>query len=82
MTLIIYIYITEQTVTDLLTSGFTESPLGTSDLEKQVFSYHVYCFDVNSTGDPNNRYLCEIGDDTVLSAKEFDVKRFKVCYCC
>ncbi|KAG2377959.1 hypothetical protein C9374_008581 [Naegleria lovaniensis] len=67
----------EQAVTDLLSSGFDESPLGTQDLDKQVFSYHVYCFDVNSTGDPNNRFLCQIGDDAVLGAKEYDVKRFK-----
>ena len=70
---------TEPMVSDLLSCGFNESPLGNSDLDKQVYSYHVYCGFVNSTGDPTNRYSCQVDDDLVIDSKENDVKRLKVC---
>ncbi|KAL9649766.1 hypothetical protein ABK040_009581 [Willaertia magna] len=73
-----HIILFEPTVSDLLSAGFESSPLGSEDLDKQVFSYHVYCGDVNKTGDPQSRIICSIGDDISFVEKERTVKKLKV----
>jgi hypothetical protein len=42
-----------------LQNGFDEGPGGRESNHKQAFSYHIYCLQNSSNGDPLNRTTCD-----------------------
>jgi len=59
----------EPNVFDIISVGFTAGPGGEEYNDRQVFSYHIYCPDVNSEGEPITPALCETFDKNYLSVK-------------
>ncbi|CAF3840020.1 unnamed protein product [Rotaria sordida] len=62
---------------DLLETGFTEGPGGIEYNNRQVFSYHIYCLDVNKRGDPKSDLICEINDLILMNARIAEARKKK-----
>lgn len=59
----------EPSVVDVFAGGFVETPGGIFELEKQVFSYHLYCPLVTSQGQPTSPSFCKKFDELTLQSK-------------
>lgn len=62
-TIILY----EPMVSDIWSVGFKEGPGGKAYDNRQAFSYHVYCFDVDKSGDPKSKFICKTFDDAIFN---------------
>ena len=59
----------EPTVDDLLTIDLTEGPGGPEYNDRQVFSYHIYCPDVNNLGEPYSAAICQSFDNMFIESR-------------
>lgn len=59
----------EPNVFDVFSTGFTQGPGGPEYNDRQVFSYHIYCPDVDSSGQPIDPSICELTDKSILTNK-------------
>jgi endoglycosylceramidase len=67
----------EPCVADLLQTGLTEGPGGADYNDRQAFSYHIYCIDVNKQGDPKSGVLCDITDTLLMTLRFEEAKKKK-----
>mmetsp|Transcript_2449 Transcript_2449/g.3566 ORF Transcript_2449/g.3566 Transcript_2449/m.3566 type:complete len:518 (-) Transcript_2449:1817-3370(-) len=65
----------EPMVSDVTTVGFESGPGGPEYNDRQAFSYHVYCQDVDNEGDPKSKWLCHLLDDSFFRWREEASKR-------
>eukprot|EP01130_Rhizamoeba_saxonica_P007725 TRINITY_DN3133_c0_g1_i2.p1 TRINITY_DN3133_c0_g1~~TRINITY_DN3133_c0_g1_i2.p1 ORF type:complete len:515 (-),score=85.88 TRINITY_DN3133_c0_g1_i2:469-2013(-) len=57
------------------TNGFSQVPGGSNYRNRSVYSFHVYCGDVNRTGDVQNEDICELMEEYFFSQYINDYKR-------
>lgn len=67
----------EPCVADQFETGLTEGPGGAQYNDRQVFSYHIYCIDVNKQGDPKSDLFCDIDDGLLMSLRYGEAKKKK-----
>jgi len=60
---------------DLIPCGFEQGPGGKNYNDRQVFSYHIYCFDVDKEGNPKSRRICDTFDAQQFGIRAKDSKR-------
>ncbi|CAF1660482.1 unnamed protein product, partial [Didymodactylos carnosus] len=65
----------EPCVFDVAQTGFTQGPGGPKYNDRQVFSYHVYCLDVNKRGEPKSDLVCDISDTALIEMRVSEAKR-------
>lgn len=68
-----HIILFEPAVSDYVTCGLTQPPLGQKNIS--VFSFHVYCAGTNASGDPNNVPVCDAADALLFDMHFADFKR-------
>lgn len=71
------IYFQPSTV-DLLGGGFQETPGGPDELDRQVFSYHIYCPIVTDLGEPIYPLFCDYFAEQQTLLKQQNLKRMKI----
>ena len=59
----------EPSIFDIFGMGFLETPGGINELDKQVFSYHLYCPLITSEGEPTNAKACKYFDELTVESK-------------
>jgi endoglycosylceramidase len=59
----------EPSTVDIFGGSFFDTPGGDSELDRQVFSYHVYCPDVNKLGEPKSALACRAFDIATVKSK-------------
>lgn len=64
----------EPAVTDYWSSGFAAGPGGAQWAHRNVYSYHIYCADINST-DIRSRWVCDLSDQYDYNVRIADIKR-------
>lgn len=62
---------------DILQTGLTEGPGGADYNSRQVFSYHIYCLDVNKQGDPKSDLFCELDDTLLMNLRVEEARKKK-----
>lgn len=60
----------EPGTTDLLGAGFNDSPGGPMYRDREVYSYHIYCFYVDDFSIPKNPNVCAAMDTYFFESKE------------
>ena len=68
----------EPCVFDIEETGFTEGPGGSDYNNRQVLSYHNYCFDVTKQGDPKSGLVCDVFDTYMIGIRVAEVRRKKL----
>ena len=67
----------EPCIFDIWTTGLTEGPGGVEYNNRQVFSYHNYCFDVTKQGDPKSDLVCDVFDNYMIDIRVAEARRKK-----
>lgn len=62
----------------MFAGGFIETPGGLAELDKQVFSYHIYCPYVTPKGEPVSTQFCKGFDTLQVASKEQNLRDLKV----
>jgi len=71
-----HIIMFEPMTSDFQIIGFDHGPSGQREyLNREVFSYHIYCAYLDSHGDPKSKFFCELFDDTWFRWRYETVKR-------
>ena len=65
----------EPCVADLVQTGLTEGPGGPEYNDRQAFSYHIYCIDVNKQGDPKSDVACQIDDQLLITLRYNEARK-------
>lgn len=60
----------EPGTTDLFGAGFKDSPGGEEFRDREVYSYHIYCFNVDDYSVPKNEKICNWMDSFFHTSKE------------
>jgi endoglycosylceramidase len=68
----------EPSTVDVFGGSFFETPGGSGELDKQVFSYHVYCPYVSKVGEPVSARICQGFDTLTVESKEQNIKKLKI----
>lgn len=63
---------------DVFAGGFFDTPGGQNELDKQVFSYHIYCPYVTPLGEPVSTEFCRVFDTLQVATKEQNIKDMKI----
>ncbi|EGR33243.1 hypothetical protein IMG5_057980 [Ichthyophthirius multifiliis] len=68
----------ESASSDILNLGFIHNVGGDEYLDREVYSYHIYCPFISKEGDPLNNYICEGLDNIIFKGKFKEFKGLKV----
>ena len=68
----------EPCIFDIEETGFTEGPGGLEYNNRQVLSYHNYCFDVTKQGDPKSDLVCDVFDTYMIGLRVAETRRKKL----
>jgi endoglycosylceramidase len=67
----------EPSTVDIFGGSFFETPGGDQELDRQVFSYHVYCPYVSKLGEPVSPAVCQGFDTLEVESKEQNIRKLK-----
>ncbi|CAK62820.1 unnamed protein product (macronuclear) [Paramecium tetraurelia] len=68
----------EPGTTDLIGAGFKDTPGGEEYNDREVYSYHIYCFNVDDYSIPKNEKVCNYMDSFFFATKEGVAKHLGV----
>eukprot|EP00762_Andalucia_godoyi_P003378 ANDGO_06649.mRNA.1 Endoglycoceramidase len=68
----------EPCVFDPTWSGFTEGLDGAAYNDRQVYSFHAHCLDVNKREEPQSKLLCDIDDKGVIEMRVAEGRKKKM----
>jgi len=71
-----HIIMFEPIVSDFSIVGLEHGPSGSKDyLNREAFSYHIYCVDADSHGDPKSRAICKLFDDGMFRWRHSTIQK-------